>query len=253
MKKKTASGLTERATVAGWNRYWRLRMLYHRYEVSGFENLDQDRSCLIAGYHGRPTAFDLCMLSVKVHERWGYLPHGIVHESFDRVPILGPMFRNLGFVVGDGDGIREAVRRKEHIITAPGGTREAYRSYKTRYRIDWGDHYGYVRLALKYRMPVIPVAASGVDDVFIGINDGYRLGKKLKMPLKAPCWFAFGATGLWPLTLPLPAKIRQVIGKPLDPKRFGIKGPNDLEKIAKFHKRVVGEIQTMMARARRLS
>ena len=90
--------LTEKSYKKIWLDYWRIRIKYHRFETIGFNNLDQSRSCLIVGYHGRPTAYDLCMMSVNMFEAWGYLPHGIIHRSYYEIPVLRDFFKGVGFV-----------------------------------------------------------------------------------------------------------------------------------------------------------
>ena len=80
---------------------------------------------------------------------------------------------------------------------------------------------GYLRLAIKHRLPIVPVAASGVDDVFIGLCDGYALGKRVRMPYRLPLWIGAGMTGLWPFSLPFPVKIEQHVGEPITPDARG--------------------------------
>ena len=58
-----------------WLTTWRLARRYHRYEVVGLEHLERPGAALLVGYHGRPIAYDLCMLLVTVYERLGYMPH----------------------------------------------------------------------------------------------------------------------------------------------------------------------------------
>src|SRR5204863_2173140 len=51
----------------------------------------------------------------------------------------------------------------EHLVLAPGGTREALRPFWKRQHVDFGRRRGYLRLARAHDMPIIPVVASGVD------------------------------------------------------------------------------------------
>jgi hypothetical protein len=68
-----------------------------------------------------------------------------------------------------------------------------------------------LKLALKYKMPIVPVASAGVDDRFIGLNDGHAWGRKLKMPGGAPFWIGIGLGGVFPFALPLPSKIHTMV------------------------------------------
>src|SRR5581483_8712394 len=106
---------------------WRAMRVYHRYSVEGFEHLERGPA-LLCGYHGRPLAFDQCMLTVTIYERLGYLPHGVINKVLDSHPALQRAIDALGFVTGDGPELAQAVARGEHVLVQPGGVREACRS-----------------------------------------------------------------------------------------------------------------------------
>jgi 1-acyl-sn-glycerol-3-phosphate acyltransferase len=233
--------------LAGWLSYWRMMRLYHRYETEGLENLEVGRSALIVGYHGRAYAHDLCMLTVGIYEQHGYLPHAVFHGAAARSRFFNWLFVDgLGFVTGDGDGMAEVVSRGEHVITTPGGAREGCRPFWTRYQVDWGQRVGYLRVALKYGMPIIPVAATGVDETFIGLNNGYELGKRLGVPEGFPVWLGVGAVGMWPMALPFPAKIRQRIGVPISLDESGPVDTRDRAALEALHHRVTGAVQALL-------
>jgi hypothetical protein len=235
--------------LAAWLAYFRLMRLYHRYEVLGLEHLDCREARLIVGYHARPVAYDLCMLTVTLYERLGYLPHGVVHAAVRSNALMRWVSTGLGFVTGDDAAVAEAVSRGEHVLVQPGGTREGCRSFRHRYRVDWGNRLGYLRLALRHRLAIVPVAGRGVDDGYIGLNDGYALGKRLGVPHRLPLWFGVGLTGLWPFSPPFPVKIRQVIGAPIDPGAGGRVDPDDREGMLALHGRVAGAVQALLDRA----
>lgn len=245
------------AALGAWLRFFRLARRYHRYEVRGLDVLTAPGAKLVVGYHGRPAAVDLCMLTTVLHERLGYLPHGVIHGAFAEQPLTRWLVDGLGFVTGDGPRVEAAVARGEHIMVQPGGTREGYRSFRRRYEVDWGDRVGYLRLAIKHRLPIVPVAASGVDDVFLGLCDGYALGKRVGMPHRLPLWIGVGMTGVWPLSLPFPVKIVQHVGAPITAHlaaEFGGGGdarekPNKGALLA-LHRHVAGAVQALMDRAR---
>lgn len=228
-----------------WLAAWRALARYHRYTVSGFEHIDRRDAVLIAGYHGRPIAFDLCMLSAHAHDRLGYLPHGIGHRDLGRPRWARAWLRDLGALTGDDDALAEVVARGEHIIVAPGGIDEGMRHSSVRYRVDWGDHLGYLRLAARHRLPIVPAAASGVDDCFYGVDLRGALGTR------SPAWLGVGATGVFPLSLPWPAKIHQRLGAP-------IVLPPDLdvtrrESLWPWHLRVTERVQALLDEARGVS
>src|SRR5262249_11999568 len=162
--------------------------------------LERPGAALLVGYHGRPIAYDLCMLTVTMYERLGYLPHGVVHRYVTQQPVVRGVSDSLGFVTVDGDAIERGGVRGQHLLGQPGGTREGCRSFRHRYEVDWGHRTGYLRLALRRGLPIIPIAASGVDDGYLGLNNGYRLGKRLGSPGELPLWLGIGPLGLWPFS-----------------------------------------------------
>lgn len=239
-----------RALVSGsWLAFWRCLQRYHRYEVEGFEHLAAPGAALIVGYHGRGFAVDLCLLSVVVHDRLGYLPHAIFHEAMGRLPVLRTVLEGVGGVTGDGTVLADAVRRGEHVVVLPGGGREAFRSFRVRYRVDWGDRLGYLRLALRLGIPLVPVASAGADDLYFGLNDGYRLGRRVGVPFKLPLWFAWGATGVFPLSLPYPFRVRQLVGERIHLDADGPVDPRDREHLMALHRRTVARVQALLDRA----
>lgn len=119
----------DRAPLQLWLAFWRYKQWYHRYTVEGLERLVDASPALIVGYHGRPFAYDMCMLTVALYDRLGYLPHGFIHRGVDRIPPLKWVSDGLGFVTGDDTRLAAAVARGEHLIATPGGTREGCRGF----------------------------------------------------------------------------------------------------------------------------
>jgi len=236
--------------LATWLAAFRLLRVWHRYEVQGLERLLQPGAKLIVAYHGRPLALDQCMLTVTLYEQLGYLPHGIIHGYFGQNPLLRWVIDGLGFVTGDGPDIAEAVARGEHVLVQPGGTREGCRSFRHRYQVDWGDRLGYLRLSIKHGLPIVPVAGNGVDDTYLGLNDGYVLGRRLGVPAGLPVWLGLGLTGVWPLAMPFPVKVTQLVGEPIDRHLGGRIDPADRPALLNLHQEVRDAVQSLMDRAR---
>jgi hypothetical protein len=232
-----------------WLSVWRTLRWYHRYRVEGLENLLGGEAMLIVGYHGRPMAFDMCILTVELYERLGYLPHGITNSSVDALPGLRWLSDGLGFFAGDEAGMAAAVARGEHLIVTPGAALEGSRSVLHRYQVQWGEHLGYLRLALRYGLKVVPVAAAGCDDAYIGLNDGYELAKRVGLPRGWALWFGLGPLGLFPFSPPFPVQFRQIVGTPIDLNAGGRVDPDDRKALLRLHARVTDAVQELLDRA----
>ena len=219
---------------------------WHRYEVENIEVLDRAEPVMIAGYHGRAAAHDLIVLNKLLYKRHGHLPVSIVHRRFDDNPFLSYVKEGIGAVTRDGAELERELARGRHLIVTPGGTREATRSWKVRYEVDWGQRTGYLRLALKHGLLIVPTASSGVDDAYVGLNDGYKLGKQLNLPDGMALWFGFGPFGPAMLTPTFPVKIRQLIGEPIDLEADGKVDPDDRDRLLELHEMVTGKVQALL-------
>lgn len=244
------SDLAGRAGVAAWGAAFAGLRRWHRYTCEGLDTLLGDEPFLVVGYHGRPIAHDLILLQEAILARKGYRPHAIVHRTLYDHPLSAPLFRGLGMLPGDGPELDAAVRRGEHIIVTPGGTREGLRSVRHRHQVRWGGRVGYLRLALRLGLRIVPVAAHGTDHTFIGLNDGEATARRLRLPPGYPAWLGLGLGGIWPLALPFPARFRQIVGAPIDPAAGGLTADAPRDALLPLHRAVKDAVQGLLDRHR---
>ena len=234
------------ATFKFWTQYF-------RFETEGFDVLAATEPSLIVAYHGGPWTFDLWMLAARMHDELGYFPRATWHRIWWRFPALGQAVTELGGGPGpptDAE-MRGIKARGEHLVMAPGGTSEALRPFWRSYRVDFGRRRGYLRLAYAHELPIIPVVASGLDETFVGLNDGRALSTRLFGREELPAWLALGMGGIWPFALPFPVKIHQRIG---DPIRLGPlpSSPADADaSVEQAHAHVTKTLQSMLDGLRR--
>ena len=241
-----------KAQLALWLPYWRFWMRYHRYTVVGLEHLDGPHAKLIAGYHGRGIAWDMCMINIAIYDRLHYMPHSMLHRAIAYVPWWRWLADGLGFYIGDGPDLAAAVARGEHIIITPGGADEGCRRWDDTYRVNWGDRLGYVKLAVKYGMSIVPVGAAGADSGYIGLNTGPALGRWLGLPRDYAylVWTGLGPLGLYPYSPPFPVRMFQMVGAPIDPRDDGATSVRDKPALLRVHRRVTASVQALLDEAR---
>ena len=234
--------MTSRAALAYWLGLMRLWRRYFRYEVEGLEHLLGHECRLAVGYHGRPLAWDLFLLGAALYEEHRTLPLALVHRSFEQDPFLRWLTEGLGWATGHGPAMEEAVRCGRHIILAPGGEQEGLRTLQTRYRVDWGDHMGYLRFALRRGVPIVPVGAAGVDDAYHGLLPPIPVGEG-----RQPLWLGAGPLGMFPWSPPFPVHIHQLVGPPIDTEGVD---PDDPAQLRALHGRVQAAVQDLLDQAR---
>jgi 1-acyl-sn-glycerol-3-phosphate acyltransferase len=236
-----------------WTGYWHFMRHYHRFEVHGLENVLRIRGpAMLAGYHGKPGARDLIMLQVLLLREYGEMSRAIVHDAAFMLPGLREMGDGMLLIDRDKASLAAAVSRGEKLVVTPGGIAEAWGSFRQRNRVRWSG-YGYLKLAAQHRLPVLPVAAVGVDHAFLGLYDAYRVWKpvwkRFHLPAATGVWIGVGPFGVWPFTPPFPVRIVQYVGAPIDLVAEGVK-EDDEAGLARVHERVVATVQQMLDRGR---
>jgi 1-acyl-sn-glycerol-3-phosphate acyltransferase len=224
------------------------------YRCEGYDNIPTDRSSLIAGYHGRP-AFDMFILMSEMYKRDGRFPYGISHRALFRPAPTRVLMESLAMYGGSDEETAGLVRRGDPIAVLPGGTRECYRSSQVLYKVDWGNHRGYLRLALRHRIPIVLVAASGVDEFFHIIGNGYQNSVRLFGTDVVPLCLPLGVGGVpLPFGLPKPVRVRQLIAPPIEPEMLEElaapgEGADDRRFLDRCHARVTAALQELVDRA----
>lgn len=228
-----------------WFGWWNAMRRYHRHEVRGLHHLEATGAALIVGYHGRPIAYDLVMLQALLAERHA-MPRAIIHQYFRTWPLLRWLYEGGEFLDGDEGELARAFERGEQVIVTPGGTREGTRGRGERYRVSWGGRLGYLKLALRHGVPIVPAASWGIDDGYLALNDGYALGKRVGLPKGLPLWLGIGPLGPWPLSPPFPVKITTLLGAPIDLRDGGPVDVTDREALGHLHARVTSAVQALL-------
>lgn len=184
---------------------------YFRYEVHGIEHIPRDGRAIIVSNHGL-LPVDGWFLSYEIKRHRGRWPRGLTDWRIYQLPLLRQLFMDMGTVVGSHDNGDRLLQREDLLFIMPGGSKEAWKSSKYRYRLLWKGRTGFIKLALRNRTPIIPSANVGTDDTYRVFFDGYSTAYKLfgskraLFPVSVPI-------GLGPL--PLPVKMTQYVGEPI--------------------------------------
>lgn len=156
---------------------------YFRCEVHGWENVPPDSSekVLFVGNHNGMITFEVVMLFYAWYQRYGLERRalGLAHS----VALDNPAFRwlcpRIGAVPADPDVAHEALQRGYSLLVYPGGEKESFRPYSKRKKVDFFQRKGFVRLALKENVPIVPIASIGAHESYIIVHQGEELAKKL--------------------------------------------------------------------------
>ncbi len=198
---------------------------YHRTKWVGLENIP-DEPFLGAGNHtGMHFMPESLLWLSKYHAEERSVPmltliHHMTHH-------LGRMVKlpvnELGFLEARRDNALEALNAGFAVTVYPGGDRDVARPFTDRHNINFFDHLGYVKIALKAQVPILPIVGCGGGETAFVIDSGEKFAEftGLKKWAKIHTWplywsfpFGFKFGHLPHLELPLPSQITMSVLKP---------------------------------------
>jgi 1-acyl-sn-glycerol-3-phosphate acyltransferase len=236
--------------------HWGLRS-YFRYTVRDLERIPSGPVLLVGNHNAGITSFDPLMLGAAYYKARGFSEplYFLAHDVMMALPGLGHILGRLGGVRANHDNGSLILARGGKVVVYPGGNYEAFRPFKHRHRIELAGHQGFIRLALKAGVPLVPFVNIGGHETFFVLSRGERLAKKLylKELLRSDtCALSLGLP--WGLFLgpmfhfPLPAKSVIQMGLPLRFKDEGfVAADSDRPHIVEMlYRRVEQTMQEMM-------
>src|SRR5262249_53009979 len=90
----------------------------------------------------------------------------------------------IGAIPADPEIAYEALEREYSLLVYPGGEKESFRPYKERKKIDFYQRKGFIRLALRAKVPLVPIVSVGAHESYVILNRGEELAEKLGLKEK---------------------------------------------------------------------
>jgi 1-acyl-sn-glycerol-3-phosphate acyltransferase len=185
-------------------------------EVRGTENLPATGPVLVVGNHSCLFYMpDVWVVGLEIIRRRGLdqPTYALGYDLLFGLPIVGPFLRRIGAIPARGSEAERALREGALVLVYPGGDREACRPWTQRDKVDLGGHQGFIRLALRAGVPVVPVVTHGSHHAVIVVSRGDGLAKAFgldRLRIKVfPILVGppFGLTTILAPPLPMPAAI----------------------------------------------
>ena len=199
---------------------------------------------------------DVWALASAMLERFGVerVIHALVFDFALAIPGFGAALRRFGAVPASMDNARRRSRRGAGVLVYPGGDWEAYRPWTERNRIDFHGHTGFVQLALREGVPVIPAVSHGSHDSLIVVSRGDAIGRALGLDRLRIQVFPFmvgvpfGVAPVFLPQMPYPAKVVVEVLEPVDWSHLGPGAADDPEVLHEAYEEITGRMQEALDR-----
>lgn len=243
----------------------RFTATFNRYfasEVVGWDKVPADRPVLFVGNHsGGQLSPDTSALLAKWYETRGF-EHPLALLAFDlllAIPGAGDFVRRIGAVPAGHDIAERTLESGASVLVYPGGDHEVFRPFWHRNHIDFDGRKGFVKLAIRTGVPIVPVVGHGGHNTMVVLARGDALARRLRLDrirVKILPFALGGPFGIKPgflQSMPLPAKITLQVLDPIDLSHIDPSLADDPDVLQDCYDDVTGRMQTAltaMAKAR---
>ena len=208
----------DEATMQRQKFFWNFLVDYwFRMEIDGWDNLPEPPVLLVGIHSGAPFVWDAWTVGVQWWRRFGQerLLHGTAHDALMAIPGIGRYFRAMGVLPAAPDSMATALAEGRDVAVWPGGEVDSLRPWRERDTANLAGRSGFVKMAIRAGVPIVPIATVGGADAMPVLIRGDRLSQMLRLDkllrLKVFPVAISLPWGIAPAALPqfpLPAKIR---------------------------------------------
>jgi 1-acyl-sn-glycerol-3-phosphate acyltransferase len=200
---------------------------YVRLRATGLEHLDAKGPVLfVANHSGGISGPDLpCTLATLWSRLGPDAPlYALAHDfAMRQLRPLGVALQKLGAIRASRANALRVFEAGGHVLVYPGGDLDAYRSFRERDRIVFGDRTGFIRIARDAGVPIVPIVVQGAHRSALVLSDGEWLARRMKLQrrvrvarfpvaLAAPWGVSLGPWLPW---MPLPFDLRMRVLDPI--------------------------------------
>ena len=230
---------------------------WFRPEVRGLSHIPEGAALYVGNHNGATLTPDSYVFCRALMEERGIqdVPFGLMHGVAIKVPGVHHLFPLLGAVRASHANAHRLFEAGHKVLVYPGGDLDAMRPWRKRHRVVFDQRRGYIRLALRGGVPIVPVVAAGAHETFFVIDDGRWLARLLRadkllrikvfpITLSIPWGLTIGPA---PPHFPWPSRILVEVLEPITFERYGEDAANDEAFVEACHLRVIQQMERTLA------
>jgi 1-acyl-sn-glycerol-3-phosphate acyltransferase len=181
---------------------------WFRVEWENFEHLPVEGGALVVANHAGAIPPDAPSIMHGIETQLRRPVYGLAENLFRSLPVLGTLWSRTGGVAAHPDNAYRLLHDEGQLVLVfPEGTKGTGKLYRDRYQLNRFGRGGFVEIAMRAGVPVVPIAVVGAEEAMPIIFKSNRVAKLLNIPYfpVTANMLAFGPLGL---AAYLPAKFR---------------------------------------------
>ena len=207
-------GRSERMRELARRIYGPLYDTWHRVEWEGLEHIPTTGGALLVSNHAGAIPSDAPAIMHGIETELGRPVYGLADELFKQLPVVGTLWSRVGGVLAHPDNAYRLLREQHQLaLVFPEGTKGTGKTYGERYQLRRFGRGGFVQIAMRAGVPIIPIAVVGSEEAMPILYKSAQLAKLIGLPYLplTANMVAFGPLGL----LAFPAKIKIRVLEPV--------------------------------------
>ncbi len=214
--------------VDEWGRSERVRSLvrriygpvyssWFRVEWEGIDKIPAAGGALLVGNHAGAIPSDAPVIMHGIETELGRPVYGLADYFFRGLPVVGTLWSRAGGVPARPDNAYRLLHdQKKLALVFPEGEKGPSKPYAQRYRLQRFGRGGFIEIAMRAGVPVVPIAVVGSEETMPLLWQIPQLARALRVPY-FPVTANMVLMGPLGLAVPFPAKFRLRV---LDPVTF---------------------------------
>lgn len=162
--------------VDEWGRSQHMRELAHRIygpiyrswfrvEWEGLDKIPTDGGALLVANHAGAVPSDAPAIMHGIETELGRPVYGLADHAFKAMPVVGTLWARNGGVVAHPDNAYRLLREQGQLtLVFPEGSKGTSKTYAERYRLRRFGRGGFVEIAMRAGVPIIPIAVVGAEE-----------------------------------------------------------------------------------------
>jgi 1-acyl-sn-glycerol-3-phosphate acyltransferase len=221
-------GRSERTRALARTIYEPLYSRWFRAEWEGLEKIPDAGGALLVANHAGAIPSDAPVIMHGIEKELGRPVYGLADYFFRSVPVVGTLWaRSGGVSARPANAYRLLKEQHQLALVFPEGTKGPSKSYTDRYQLRRFGRGGFVEIAMRAGVPVIPIAVVGSEEAMPILFRLPTLARALGVPY-FPVTANLLVMGPLGVVMPFPAKFKLRV---LDPVHFDV--PPDQDRYSK--------------------
>jgi len=158
-------------------RYW------FRAEWEGLEHIPRTGGALIVANHAGAIPSDAPVIMHGVETELSRPVYGLAENLLRSLPMIGTIWSRVGGVAAHPENAYRLLHDdRQLVLVFPEGTKGTGKLYRDRYKLHRFGRGGFVEIAMRSGVPVVPIAVVGAEESMPIVWKSPRLAKLLNIP-----------------------------------------------------------------------